>query len=75
MLLTLRHPHIVSLHRIIESERHFILVLDLVNSGDLCDVINRGRLPHDQIRGLFRQMAEAVSFLHRHHVAHCDLKV
>jgi hypothetical protein len=75
MLRSLRHPHIVSLHRIIESERHLILVLDLVNSGDLCDVINRGRLPHEQIRSIFRQMAEAVAFLHRHNVAHCDIKV
>ncbi len=74
MLLTLRHPHIVSLHQIIESERHLILLLGLVNSGDLADIINHNLLPRMQVRSVFRQMAEAVAFLHRHRVAHVDLK-
>lgn len=79
VLKTLRHPNIVSLHETIDSPRCLCLILDLCEGGDLFELLSsraaRGDPPppEDEVRGMFRQMAEAVGYLHRHHVAHRDI--
>ncbi len=68
MLQQIRHPFIVTLHQVLSTQFHFILILDYCNGGDLCDLINKGPIPCK--RSIFGMMSESVAFLHRHQICH-----
>ncbi|KAK9501294.1 hypothetical protein O3M35_012035 [Rhynocoris fuscipes] len=72
---SIRHPHIVSVCDIIESEDLVYIFMDVCERGDLLDYIRaRGPLPEARTKFFFRQLVEAVSYLHNKDIAHRDLK-
>ena len=70
-----RHPNII---RLLDMERVsdlIYLVLEYAES-DLFTYLNRtGPLPEDRARFIFRQIVDAVAYLHGNRVAHRDLKL
>lgn len=71
-----RHPHIIKLYEVIETQSDIFLVMELVGGGELFDyIIQRGKLAEVEARLLFQQMISAVGYCHHHKVAHRDLKV
>ncbi|THU46379.1 hypothetical protein C4D60_Mb09t04320 [Musa balbisiana] len=74
-LRRLRHPHIIRLHEVLASRSKVYLVLELAKGGELFSrVEDRGRLPEDLCRRLFRQLVSAVAYSHSRGVFHRDLK-
>jgi len=57
-----------------ETESTLYLVLELVTGGELFDKIIEGQFSEEQSRHYFRQMLEAVKYLHSQAIAHRDLK-
>lgn len=56
----LRHPNVIQLHEVIETESDIYLVMEHVSGGDLLDFINsRGAMPEAQARELFGQVRAA----------------
>eukprot|EP00731_Ephydatia_muelleri_P007808 Em0004g146a len=75
ILQTVRHPNILRVHELIETERHAFFVLELAQNGDLLDYINgRKIIPEPEARFIFRQIASAVSYFHSINIIHRDLK-
>eukprot|EP01105_Mastigella_eilhardi_P020113 TRINITY_DN4771_c0_g1_i2.p1 TRINITY_DN4771_c0_g1~~TRINITY_DN4771_c0_g1_i2.p1 ORF type:complete len:552 (+),score=105.68 TRINITY_DN4771_c0_g1_i2:39-1694(+) len=75
ILKSLRHPNIISVVDIFETDRFLHIVLELVEGGDMMDYIyHYGALPEAKGRVLFRQLLEAVEYLHGNNIAHRDLK-
>ena len=71
-----RHPHIIKLYEVIETQTDIFLVMELVGGGELFDyIIQRGKLSEVEARLCFQQMISAVGYCHHHKVAHRDLKV
>lgn len=71
-----RHPHIIKLYEVIETQTDIFLVMELVGGGELFDyLIQRGKLSEVEARLFFQQMISAVGYCHHHKVAHRDLKV
>lgn len=71
-----RHPHIIKLYEVIETQTDIFLVMELVGGGELFDyIIQRGKLSEVEGRLCFQQMISAVGYCHHHKVAHRDLKV
>ncbi|KAG6535332.1 CBL-interacting protein kinase 29-like [Zingiber officinale] len=71
----LRHRHIVRLREVLASRSTVYLVLDFAKGGQLFSrVEDRGRLPEDLSRRLFRQLISAVAYSHSRGVFHRDLK-
>lgn len=71
-----RHPHIIKLYEVIETQTDIFLVMELVGGGELFDyIIQRGKLAEVEARLCFQQMISAVGYCHHHKVAHRDLKV
>ncbi|CAN6166236.1 unnamed protein product [Urochloa humidicola] len=76
MRLLRRHPHIARFYEAIRAADHTYVVMELAASGELYDhVAVRERLPEDEARGIFRQLAAGVAFCHRSMVVHRDLKM
>ena len=71
------HPHIISIASHYEDDRMLWLILEYVEGGELFDfIVDQGvnGLPESSAREIFRQMAEAVAYLHDLGISHRDLK-
>uniref|UniRef100_A0A2M4CK83 non-specific serine/threonine protein kinase n=1 Tax=Anopheles darlingi TaxID=43151 RepID=A0A2M4CK83_ANODA len=70
------HPNVVRFVEVLEDRYYIYLVLELLEGGELLQRIKQKQhtLTEGQVRGYFRQLVDAVSFLHRNGIAHRDLK-
>jgi serine/threonine protein kinase len=71
------HPNVISMERIIDTSDYLYIVLEHCREGDLFYTITEGRGytdSHDDIREVFLQIIDAVSYLHSQGIAHRDLK-
>lgn len=75
-MANLKHPNIVALHHFLETDSSLYLCLQLCHGGDLLDLINSsGRLPQWIAKVYFRQLMEAVKYVHDQGYIHRDIKV
>mmetsp|Transcript_21712 Transcript_21712/g.41441 ORF Transcript_21712/g.41441 Transcript_21712/m.41441 type:complete len:876 (-) Transcript_21712:77-2704(-) len=75
ILRQLHHPKIVNLHLVHETATWMFLVMELVRGGELFDEIVKNKSLHeDEAKHIFRQLLEAVHYMHSRHVIHRDLK-
>ena len=69
------NENIVRLHDVFDSRSKLCLVLDLLSGGELFDrIIEKGHFNEKMAAAAFRQMAEALSFMHNLNIVHRDLK-
>ena len=58
-----------------ENDEFLILILDLIEGGELFDAIaDHGELSEAQASCVFRTVAAALDHLHRRNIAHLDVK-
>ncbi len=78
----LNHPNIVSVYEMLEAGGHNMISQEFVPGGDLEDVITEHREQGVRTNaahcawaaGVCRQLADALSHAHEHHVLHRDMK-
>lgn len=71
-----RHPNIIRLYEVIETNNEIILIMEYAGGGELFDIISKGNLCEDENEGrrIFQQIIFGLEYLHTHQVAHRDLK-
>eukprot|EP01102_Stenamoeba_stenopodia_P000837 TRINITY_DN10788_c0_g1_i1.p1 TRINITY_DN10788_c0_g1~~TRINITY_DN10788_c0_g1_i1.p1 ORF type:complete len:451 (+),score=152.51 TRINITY_DN10788_c0_g1_i1:58-1410(+) len=75
ILKKLSHPNIINILDIFDTKDELQLVLELVHGGDLLDkILSKTRYKEDEARVIFKNIVEAVEYLHSHGFAHRDLK-
>ncbi|XP_072033828.1 serine/threonine-protein kinase SIK3-like isoform X2 [Amphiura filiformis] len=71
----LRHPHIIRLYQVMETERNMYLVTEYASGGEIFDhLISHGRMTEREARSKFKQIVAAVHYCHSKKVVHRDLK-
>uniref|UniRef100_UPI00358F449C serine/threonine-protein kinase SIK3-like isoform X2 n=1 Tax=Myxine glutinosa TaxID=7769 RepID=UPI00358F449C len=71
----LKHPHIIQLYQVMETERMIYLVTEYASGGEIFDhLVAHGKMSEHEARGKFRQIVAAVAFCHALHIVHRDLK-
>ena len=71
----LKHPNIVTIYDIGESNGTSYLAMEFIDGVGLDRVISAaGRLPVERAAALAAQVADGLDFAHRHNVVHRDIK-
>src|SRR5688500_16711162 len=71
---SLNHPHIATVHDVLDHEDQVVIVLEYVEGETLHSRIKRGPLPPTEAVDIAIQMARALSAAHSHGIVHRDLK-
>jgi TolB-like protein/tetratricopeptide (TPR) repeat protein len=75
VIARLRHPNIVAVHAAGETTGVFWYVMDYVPGETLRDRLNReGTIPHDEVRRITAELADALDAAGRQGVVHRDVK-
>ncbi|CAH1777992.1 unnamed protein product [Owenia fusiformis] len=76
LLQVVRHPNVVQLYEVMETENSYYIVTELCRGGDLMDhICKKKRLDEREVRRYIRQIISAVDYLHTAGILHRDLKV
>lgn len=70
----LRHPHIVQIHRVGQSEGLHYFTMDFVSGPTLSQMIRERPLTEDRIVRLTLEICDAIAYAHRQGILHRDLK-
>lgn len=75
ILMKLRHPHIIRLYQVMETEKMIYLVTEYASGGEIFDfLVKTERLSEIEACKIFHQILAAVSYCHSRNVVHRDLK-
>ena len=75
MVALLRHPCIVEIYTVIETENSLYLVFEYVDGQTLETRLDiDGRLPFSKVKAIFKDVCAALQYAHAQDIVHCDLK-
>lgn len=73
ILQQIKHPNIVQVVDVFDTEEELNLIMELMTGGELFDyIIDCGRLQEEVSRGIVEQVLQAVKHLHKHNILHRD---
>ncbi|KAJ6542784.1 hypothetical protein B0H19DRAFT_1171892 [Mycena capillaripes] len=76
VLRTLKHPHIVRLYDVIETDKYIGIIIEYASGGELFDHILAHRyLREKDASRLFAQLVSGVWYIHQKKIVHRDLKL
>ncbi|XP_046862647.1 calcium/calmodulin-dependent protein kinase type IV-like [Xenia sp. Carnegie-2017] len=75
ILLRLKHPNIIQLKDLFETNQHLYIILELVKGGELFErVVERGCYTEKDAAVALQELCNAIAYLHENDVVHRDLK-
>jgi len=75
ILKIVRHPTIVQLYEIIETDKELYLIMEYARGGELFEyIVNRKRVREKDAAKFLHQILSGVDYLHKHNICHRDLK-
>ncbi len=75
ILSKVRHPNIIQLYEVIETENYFFFIMEFAEEGELSEYIkSRKRLSEEEACRFFQQLVQAVRYFHKLGCAHRDIK-
>lgn len=75
ILKKMKHPHIIKLYQVMESETKLFLVTEYAGAGEVFEYLRKNsRMNENEARRVFKQMLSAVAYCHSMGVVHRDLK-
>jgi serine/threonine protein kinase len=69
------HPYIIRLVDVLEDDKHFYIVLELLEGRDLFEFMNRNFMNESRGKRIMYAVLRAVKYLHTFGIVHRDLKL
>lgn len=72
----MRHTSVVKLFETLETEKHYLFVMELCAGGDLLSYVRKRRKLNENVaRYLFKQIIEGIGYIHSKNIVHRDIKL
>ncbi|ESO87284.1 hypothetical protein LOTGIDRAFT_177503 [Lottia gigantea] len=75
ILKRVKHPNIIALNEVIESNKRMYLVTAVCENGELNEVLEKRQFTESECKIIMTKLASAISYLHKHDIVHRDLKL
>uniref|UniRef100_A0AAR5Q4S2 Protein kinase domain-containing protein n=1 Tax=Dendroctonus ponderosae TaxID=77166 RepID=A0AAR5Q4S2_DENPD len=76
IMSSVQHPNIIHIYEVFENREKMVLVMEYAAGGELYDYLSERKvLQEDEARRIFRQIATACYYCHKHKICHRDLKL
>ncbi|KAH8338336.1 hypothetical protein KR059_000171 [Drosophila kikkawai] len=76
IMSSVHHPNIIHIYEVFENREKMVLVMEFAAGGELYDYLSERKvLGEEEARRIFRQVATAVYYCHKHKICHRDLKL
>ncbi|XP_065343207.1 uncharacterized protein Nuak1 isoform X3 [Cloeon dipterum] len=76
IMSSVRHPNIIHIYEVFENREKMVLVMEYAAGGELYDYLSERKvLSEVEARRIFRQIATATYYCHKHKICHRDLKL
>ncbi|XP_032593016.1 serine-rich adhesin for platelets isoform X1 [Drosophila grimshawi] len=76
IMSSVQHPNIIHIYEVFENREKMVLVMEFAAGGELYDYLSERKvLCEEEARRIFRQVATAVYYCHKHKICHRDLKL
>ncbi|XP_054002174.1 uncharacterized protein LOC128888965 isoform X2 [Hylaeus anthracinus] len=76
IMSSVQHPNIIHIYEVFENREKMVLVMEYAAGGELYDYLSKQKvLAEHEARRIFRQIATAVFYCHKHKICHRDLKL
>ncbi|GAB0094181.1 mucin-5AC [Sergentomyia squamirostris] len=76
IMSSVQHPNIIHIYEVFENREKMVLVMEFAAGGELYDYLSERKvLTEEEARRVFRQIATAVYYCHKHKICHRDLKL
>lgn len=78
---SLHHPNIVKFAQVKKTKKHFYIVMEFCNGGELSDALEKYKLKYGHpfteeiVQHLMRQIIGAFKYIHENNVMHRDIKL
>ena len=75
IISNLNHPNIIKIYCYYAHENYLYNVMEFAKGGELTQYINNTKeIPEDKIKSIFKQIYDAVKYIHNKNIIHRDLK-
>lgn len=69
------HPNLMKVHEILEDDRHYYIISELMHGGELYDrILQLKRFTEKDAAEIMNQMLRALNYMHKKNIAHRDIK-
>jgi serine/threonine protein kinase len=76
IMSSVQHPNIIHIYEVFENREKMVLVMEYAAGGELYDYLSERKiLSEEEARRIFRQIATACYYCHKHKICHRDLKL
>ncbi|KAG5892434.1 hypothetical protein JTB14_003368 [Gonioctena quinquepunctata] len=76
IMSSVQHPNIIHIYEVFENREKMVLVMEYAAGGELYDYLSERKvLDEEEARRIFRQIATASYYCHKHKICHRDLKL
>ncbi|XP_066944685.1 uncharacterized protein Nuak1 isoform X5 [Macrobrachium rosenbergii] len=76
IMSSVQHPQIIHIYEVFENREKMVLVMEYAAGGELYDYLSERKvLSEEEARRVFRHVASATYYCHKHKICHRDLKL